>query len=351
MIDFSKFKQKFSWDPSSPFRVNKSQNTKVFIGTMKRKGDQSKRLEESKEGEMIPTAMEEVIIKQVTYHYTFKGSLEEPELVKIICRSLDEWAASLACQGTHGVRVKGMSIRFVLVDEAWRNYDLETYMCFEKFDCDLRKYYLEDNQYLHPSDYKRLVQSCLEALQFFEVYKIYHSDIKPSNIVLRRLPQHSDGSSMEFKMIDFGVGKVDSADMTEQFSQGVTNSRGYTPIRLKMQVLNKKQLDSELRRFNDKYMMGMTLFSIGSKMGAPTELEEMGCWLFEQTEANKTGRLMLQNGFAIIHKKFHPWGEKYVDIIKKLLEGKSKAQTLLRDLQLDEVPSWFFSLSPSKILS
>ena len=187
MIDYAEFIQKFNWNHTQPIHENPEMNTRVYIG-----------LE-------INEPAQEVVIKQVSRTFSFTGNLidQSQTLQKEVRRSLEECHALLLGQGTHSAKVKGMALRCVQEKQGSTEYKLESYICFEKMDSDLDKYFFEQGNELRREDFHRLVQSSLEMLQYFEEHSIYHNDIRPSNIGMSlrtALPSGPNESQFEFKI-------------------------------------------------------------------------------------------------------------------------------------------------------
>jgi serine/threonine protein kinase len=163
----------------------------------------------------------------------------------------------------------------------------------------------------------------MESLTFLEEHSVCHGDIKPRNIMEDL--QHHRG---EFKLIDFGGGHVLLNEPEgEQISMTITKGFSLPDFTY------VKEVNEDMQRQNDRFMLGMTLLSVGALIGSQDDLLLITKWIRQTPDLDDgerdRGKQMFESAIGIINGTF---GYDFGYLITNLLKGEQTAKDILSHL-------------------
>nr|CAB3481205.1 unnamed protein product [Digitaria exilis] len=121
-------------------------------------------------------------------------------------------------------------------------------LCFEYVPNGSLKYYLEGKPHGYEWDVRyQIITGIFQGLQHLHQKRIYHLDLKPSNVLL--------GAHMEPKITDFGVSRcIDDGEQSVMVTKNIFGTLGY----LAPELIDKQQISAKA----DIFSLGIIMINI-----------------------------------------------------------------------------------------
>lgn len=136
-----------------------------------------------------------------------------------------------------------------------------TYYLMEKADCNLLKYFIDQNQKLNLQEIKTLAIGICEGIQHAHSKKVVHRDLHVGNILLKKITGLN-----EVKLTDFGLAKDFDILQFSEIPGRIWGALLIKPPEFYFNICEESSLDDYA--FGDIYAIGILLFFLFN--GLPT---------------------------------------------------------------------------------